>query len=158
MKTKTLLFLCLLLGIGLTKLSAQASPPPDNKNGTGAVVTKLANIGWWTPVYCDGVQVDLIEGMGDGQYIDHYKDGVDQRQNLVSWSGVGTSDWTGETFTFSEQDNNFYSDKLDTWVIKVNTHVKGSKSSLYNISFLWTLDGNTWVVSVKNATCTGNTR
>jgi hypothetical protein len=43
-------------------------------------------------------------------------------------------------------------------VMMVNTHVHGDKGSLYNISFILSWDGNGWVVNVKNATCTGNTK
>lgn len=153
MKTKTFLLLCLFLGMGLTQLSAQ-----NGKNSTGSVAYDYSNLGWWTPIYCDGVQVDVIKGMGDVHIIDHYNDGNWQREFLVSWSGVGTSMRTGETFTFKEQDKNFFSKKLDTWVITVKTHIQGDKGSLYNVSFILIWDGNNWSLNLVNATCTGNAK
>ena len=66
MKTKTLFILCLFLGIGMTKLSAQ----PTNPTGNGTIVTKDVS-GWSTGVFCDGVQVAkklgvnyIVEGSG----------------------------------------------------------------------------------------------
>jgi hypothetical protein len=155
MKTKTFLLLCLFLGIGLTQLSAQ----PDNKKGTGSVVSG-GQWGWWTPIYCNGVIVDELEGIGDIHVVDHYKNGVWQWETMSYKNGIGTSDWTDETFTFTELDKTFYSNKLNNWEWTCNTHVKGDKGSLYNLSFvfIWNTDINDWSMSVKNATCTGNSK
>jgi len=53
MKTKTFLLICLLLGIGLTQLSAQ-----NGKDGTGTNKYDLTLYNWFLPVYCEGVLVD----------------------------------------------------------------------------------------------------
>ena len=154
MKTKTFVLLCLFLGIGLTQLSAQ-----NGKNGSGTVHFDIPNWGWWTPIYCNGVQVDLMEGVGDAHGIDHYKDGVWQWEKLSYTNGVGISDWTGETFKFTELDKTFYSKSEGTYKWTVDTHVKGDKGSLYNMTFIWLWDDvNGWSMSVQNASCTGNAK
>lgn len=55
MKTMTFLLSCLLLGIGLTQLSAQ-----NGKNGSGNVKDGGTFHDWRYPVYCDGVLSDWI--------------------------------------------------------------------------------------------------
>ena len=46
MKTKTLIMVCLLLGVGLTQLSAQ-----NGQNGTGAISYYDGWIDYYIPVY-----------------------------------------------------------------------------------------------------------
>jgi hypothetical protein len=148
MKTKTFLLLCLFLGIGLTQLSAQ-----NGKNGTGTDISDYPNEYWYTEVYCDGVQVDFIEGTGDVRIINQWVDGVWQWQ-IASCSGVGTSDWTGETFTFKERVHFYYNNNKGG--VRIDDHVQGDKGSLYNMTFI--INTNDWTMSVKNASCTGNTK
>jgi hypothetical protein len=152
MKTKTFLFLCFFLSIGLTQLSAQ----PANNNGTGSVAYDQ-QIGWSTGVFCDGVQVDCMYGTGEAHVVDHYKDGVIQWEIINSFSGVGTSCFTSEKFTFKEVDK-IWNPKQGEW--DVNTHIKGDKGALYNISFVLQMDDQGNIISdvIKNATCTGNTK
>jgi hypothetical protein len=151
MKTKTFLILCFFISIGLTQLSAQ----PSNKNGTGSVVSDFV-MGWGTPVYCDGVQVDCMYGSGDAHVVDHFTNNVGDWE-IATLTGTATSCWTGETFTFKELDQVFVR-KPGEW--DVSTHIKGDKGSLYYISIVVTFDENGNITSwgVKNATCTGNTK
>lgn len=55
MKTKTFLLLCLFLGMGLTQLSSQ-----NGKNGSGTTKSEIAVENWTFPVFCDGVEADLV--------------------------------------------------------------------------------------------------
>jgi hypothetical protein len=154
MKTKTLLLLCLFLGIGLTQLSAQ------NGKNHSYNVTADAVWGWYTPVYCHGVLVDELEGTGDAHFVDHYVNGVWQWEHIYYKNGVGTSDWTGETFKFTELDKFFYSKRIDNYEWTCDTHVKGDKGSLYNVTFIMLYLGydDAWSTSVQNASCTGNAK
>jgi hypothetical protein len=73
MKTKTFLLLCLILGNGLTQLSAQ-----NGKNGTGSVVTLETWDNYSIPVCnSDGEIIDNLAGPVTCHYVRHYnKDGV----------------------------------------------------------------------------------
>jgi len=97
MKTKTCLLLCLLIGIGLTQLSAQ----------TKTVVTKGSGEGVWElPVYCieNGQEVDrVVMGIYLFQSQVHYIDGI------PVWGGGKMfgecySKKTDEVFTYKEID------------------------------------------------------
>ncbi len=151
MKTKTFLLLSLLLGIGLTQLSAQ-----NNQNGTGTDVWYLNNaIGWGCPVYCDGVEVDYLWGIGSANVIDHFQFGIWQWET-IEIKGIGRN-LAGDKFSFSEQDKFYYSHKLGdyTWTSHDNIKARGEHNTLYNISLIINYyDPNFYVV--KNATCTGN--
>lgn len=147
MKTKTLIMVCLLIGIGLTQLSAQNS----NSGGTKSISWYYTDLGWYTGVYCDGVMIDYITGSGDAHVIDHYKNWV-WLWETISFSGTGKSLWTGEAFTFSELDKIYLPKEGAT---TCTTHVKGDKCALYNLYFVFYDDGTT---IVKQAICTGNTK
>jgi len=151
MKTKTLLLICLFLGIGLTQLSAQ-----NSQNGTGTDVWYIDNaIGWGCPVYCNGKEVDYLWGIGSAHVIDHFKAGVWQWET-IEIKGIGRNE-AGDKFSFSEQDKFYYSHLLGdyTWTCHDNIKARGEHNTLYNISLIINFyDANIFVV--KNATCTGN--
>lgn len=111
MKTKTILLLCLFLGIGLTQLSAQdwPPPPPDNKNHTGSVVTLEPIEGYSVPVFSsDGQLIDWLAGNITAHYVRHYKNGVwiseiaDFYGEIVS-VGLDFESGTGEIFSVKDQ-------------------------------------------------------
>jgi hypothetical protein len=150
MKTKTFLLTCLLLGFGLNHLSAQ-----NATNGTGSDVVTVARVGWGCPVYCDGVNVDYLWGVGEAHFIDHFIDGVWQWETIII-KGIGRNA-AGEKFSFSEQDKIFYSHKLGDYSYTAHDNIKarGEHNTLYNISLIINpYDVN--IFEVKNATCTGN--
>ena len=63
MKTKSILLLCLFLGIGINQLSAQNS----NSTGTYTIQGRWTTA-YWSPVYCGDTEVDILEG---GEIIVH---------------------------------------------------------------------------------------
>ena len=71
MKTKTLLLICLFMGIGLTRLSAQL--PPVIPDGTKSVVWSFTSH-WEEYVSCNGVE-DVLEGDVTFYETDLFKDG-----------------------------------------------------------------------------------
>lgn len=97
MKTKTLLLVCLFMGIGLTQLSAQ-----NGKNGSGIFKQDLAlenNFGWTMPVYCDGVVVDQVTC--PVLYVEvtyHYINGVESWSSNKITNLILTSITTGEVY------------------------------------------------------------
>jgi len=74
MKTKTLLLICLLSGIGMTQLSAQW-PTPANGN-TGTVSFYEAWDGYYCAVYVDGILVDELAGSVQIHNVLFFKDQV----------------------------------------------------------------------------------
>jgi len=143
MKTKTLLCLCLFLGIGLTQLSAQ-----NDKNGTGSVVYYHLSE-FYTDIWCNGVFVDWIVGEGTGHVVDHYKNNVLQ-WSVFTYSGTATG-LNGDIYTFREIDK-FYVPKQGVWTC--HTHLKADNKAIYNLDLV--INMTDWTVIVKQASCTGN--
>jgi hypothetical protein len=144
MKTKTVFILCLLMGLGVTRISAQNS----NSDGTYSL-SWTETVGWFAPIYCGGIEIDRIVGFVESHSVQHWKNGVSQWKHYTI-SGQGRSTETDEVFTFCE--HVYLSDKVkveDGWGT-CHTHLKGNYGTVYNISLILYLD-RTW--EVKNATC-----
>jgi hypothetical protein len=127
MKTKAFLFLCLLLGIGLTQLSAQ------NKKGTGSVVTlETFDVGLFSePVFSsDGQVIDWLNGPITAHYVRHYKNGV-WVSEIAHFYGELVSDATGEVFSID--------DHYKTRDVGVNGDehyiAKGNRGTILNIFY-----------------------
>lgn len=92
MKTRTFLFICLLMGICLAQLYAQ-----NGKKGSGTI-SHVEEYGPWTvPVWCDGVISDYITC--DNLIVkitEHYLNGelawVTQKVETREWSSVNTNE------------------------------------------------------------------
>jgi hypothetical protein len=104
MKTKTLLLLCLFLGIGLTQLSAQ-------KNAKGTYSEKIAVVweSYWMPIVCNGDFVDWLFGTVTVNCEYHYENGVAAWLNYHTVGEAVSTDYgdivgTGEVFTIKEND------------------------------------------------------
>jgi hypothetical protein len=98
MKTKTLLSLCLFLGIAATQLSAQ------NTKSTGWVISKETfEAGMFSePIFSsDGKVIDWLNGPVTAQYARYYKDGV-WLIELAHFYGDLVSDATGEVFRIND--------------------------------------------------------
>ena len=143
MKTKTLIMVCLLTGIGITQLSAQ----PNGINGTGADAYWMTG-GVYASVAFNGQWVDYIEGDIEWHVVDHYKNGVWQWA-IQEGKGVLQSEITGEIFTVSELDK-IWNPFPGQWT--VNTYLKGDQGNHYMISLLF--DGADWYVTKYG--CPGN--
>jgi hypothetical protein len=104
MKTKTFLFLCLLLGMATTRLFSQ--------NKTEQVMIKDAE--YHTYVFCDGVLVDFLQGTARLHMVSHLLDGnwqweIDQYKGEAISVGIDDGNGnliggTGEVFRVSEID------------------------------------------------------
>lgn len=94
MKTKTLLLLCLFLGIGLTQLSAQ-----NGNNGTGTLKEVQTITAWSIPVFCGGTLSDMLyfPSLTITAKI-HFKDGVGLRGSNNVETTQGTLLSTGEVY------------------------------------------------------------
>jgi hypothetical protein len=152
MKRKTFLLLWLLLGIGFNLLSAQ-----NGKNGTGAVVVK--NIDWpgyWCPVYCNGVQVDLLTGNVTFHMEVTYKNGVATSANQQVHGEVTSSYPPYEVFKLNELDHVGH---LST-VTKFHNNFVGNMGSHYIGFFIWdfTNDPNMENIISTKAVCPGENK
>jgi hypothetical protein len=134
MKTKTLLLLCLLSGIGLTQLSAQ-----NGKNGTGSTSEFDVWDAYWIPVFSpDGNQIDLLEGWATMHNVFYYKDGVWlwRRQQFSGEAvsvGIDRISGTGEVFRIMDT----FTGDVTTSGVSGGGHVnaKGDKGSHYIIFY-----------------------
>ena len=134
MKTKTYLLVCLLMGIGLTQLSAQKKSIDRSWPW------------WWEeelvgyfPITCDGVDADWLECYGKSHIVDHVLNyECVWRIFQVNWTA--TSVVTGEVFHAQEQDkltltsweNQEYA---GTW----RGNLVGNKGSVYQITIAITV-------------------
>ena len=117
MKTKTLILLCLLLGIGFTQLSAQS-------------VSYYMEWDYWTPIYCDGVQVDYVTGTATAHVVEHYTDGELVWLKMHSYGEV-TSE-SGEVFTLHNDQT-----KEDLTEVTWHFNLDGENGTHYIGSFYW---------------------
>jgi hypothetical protein len=139
MKTKTFLLLCLFLGI-LTQISAQN---PKGNNQTGSWSEYWTNT-YTEPVYCDGVQADLLDISVTVHHVGHFLKGIWVWCKTES-SGEAVSETTGEVFSIKQidkQDNNIQTD--GTWLFVDVFHyvIKGSKGTQYigTLTVDWTMN------------------
>ncbi len=129
MKTKTLLLICLFLGIGLTQLSAQ-----NGKNGTGTIVydffVTLPNMAEF-PVTCNGVLIDDVTATDFYLPVSaHFKEGQLIWMKMKVTNLVLKSTFTGELFVITgireKQD-------LVNMIDEVHYNLSGSSGSRYII-------------------------
>jgi hypothetical protein len=144
MKTKVFFMLCLLLGIGLTKLSAQ-----NGKDITGSVAYSYPNIGFVSEIWCDGVFVDYIQGAATAHIVDHYKNNLWQWE-VLHFSGTATG-LNGAIYTFSELDK-WFVPKPDVWT--GHTLIKANNKAIYHVAYI--INTNDWTAVIKVESCTGN--
>lgn len=140
MKTKSIVIsLCLLMGFAIMKVSAQDK---DTKTVQGWFQST-----YYSPVYCDGVMVDYLEGgVLRVHYVVHYKDGM-YKWETDQLKGSVTSQ-TGEVFDIKEIDKTYFTDH---WYVTWTYHLKGDRGSFY----IGTLTYSYWTgeITVGNTLC-----
>jgi hypothetical protein len=120
MKTKGLLvFLCLFVGAGLTSLYGQNYTP----NG----LSRWVEIGWGTPVFCDGQMIDYVGGVVKLHVVKHFDKDGNYVWEVYQSKGEATSYWTGEKFNYKETGIFFLSNMTNAW----KYHLKGESGSHY---------------------------
>jgi hypothetical protein len=98
MKAKAFLLLCLILGIGLTQISAQVPPVTD---GTRSLVWSAVYQDAGFQVTCDNVNFDILVGDITVKETDLFKDGIIIRGE-AQFRGELTSQNSGEVFTLRD--------------------------------------------------------
>jgi hypothetical protein len=147
MKTKTFFFICLLLGIGVTQLSAQKWP-----KGSHNIPTFWTYYDVWR-IDCDGVTVDKLEGelrYHLSQFVIPGENGGDPTVvwDIAKFSGTLTSIYEPyEVFTVQEVD------KANRPLATYTYHgiYKGNQGHSYNV---WGhLDYSTWEWVIDKSIC-----
>jgi hypothetical protein len=141
MKTKTLLMICLLAGIGLMKVSAQ-----DTR--TYPFVVPIEGNDFELSIICDGVQVDVLNfpAYYDLRIREHYKNSefkwFKAQLNNVQY----TSKLTGEVFHAQDIENQ-YERGLFLWHMNLN----GNMGNHYNIKMVF--ETTNWEMVYSHSTC-----
>jgi hypothetical protein len=147
MKTKTLILLCLLLGMTLIQLSAQTKSivsydtynrPPDEA--------------FWIPVVCDGEYIDWLWATDYTiKNLVHFKDGNDEWFHS-RWTEIKlTSESTGEVFTPHGGEKGDTDRSSGNYVIETKVNLKGSMGSQYVLHYSLTF--GTWEFEVNTSNC-----
>ena len=148
MKTKTLFILCLLLGMGLTHLSAQKGQDGTNGSFSEHFVSTFA-----IPVYCDGVQVDFLNSELDWHHIGHFHKGVWLWCYFhLSGEAESTSE-SHEVFDvklIGEQENNIAPDGNWLWDSDLHVNLRGNMGHHYIATFRMDYTG---IIEFKKAIC-----
>ena len=135
-KSVFLVIICLFLGAGLSKLSAQSET------------------GWWsggfiTQVNCDGNILGDVYGTLDFHYVEYYKNG-----EWISWKymakGEAECTFSDEKFTYKEKGKEW--DKIDG-VGSYVAHLKGDQGSRYMMHLTIDYRVSPWVWTFKIANC-----
>lgn len=128
MKTKSLLMIaCFFAGAALMSISAQTN---DTKSDQYWVKTY-----YYTPVFCDGIWIDRVEGELTIHVVDHYKNGKWVWQNLqINCEATGML--SGETFKFHMTEKYSRATRISDWrynmIGDMGSHYIGSLT--YNYS------------------------
>jgi hypothetical protein len=151
MKTKTIFLICLFIGIGFTRLTAQTD------------VYKFYDTGGLMPITCDGNDIELLSYTADFTWLSHSQQGKWKWVKVVACNWTATSS-SGEEFKANEHDpaieildaaGNRIQEK-GTWRIVLN----GNWGSHYRITWAYTItvdpnDPNNllWDFSLLEAKC-----
>ena len=157
MKTKTLIMLCLFLGIGLTQLSAQ-----NGKNGNGTITNDFGWDGYYVAVFSsNGEQIDWLVGSVTVHQLYHFKDGVpvwkkEFYNGEVESVGLDWESGTGEVFLISDHWSTPLTSVPYVWGGHFNA--KGNMGTHYIIFYEYVFDpvtyDETW--SLVKAVSPGN--
>jgi hypothetical protein len=146
MKTKTLLLLCLFLGMVSTQLSAQKWPEGSHNHPIFWTFS-----GEW-PIECDGQLVDILAGELS-THISQFV--IPGEPDIIVWaiiklSGTLISTYSGEVFKVQEVDKVFKplsTPGIYTW----HGIYKGNQGHTYN---LWGgFDTSTWEIYFTKSIC-----
>jgi hypothetical protein len=151
MKTKTFFLICLFLGIGITRLSAQTD------------VYKWADVPGLCPLTCDGVNVEWLNATGTLTWLSHYE--KDKVTGEIKWAWVKAhykwtaTSTTGEVFKATEMDPaiEIYNPVTGDYIKEVGFWhfiAKGNMGSHYNVTYSYSYDqlGN-WTWEFVEAKC-----
>jgi hypothetical protein len=157
MKTKTFLLLCLFLGIGLTRLSAQWDFKFNmNKNGTGTIIIRgeYSFGDYGIPVYCDGQLVDIFIGSATFRGVHRFKNWVYQGANDEYYGADLHSSYSDEVFKFIEKDHTIditmvEGDPMPYGTSRVNYNIIGNEGHHYIGTLIWDIHSQTFTSVIR---------
>lgn len=143
MKTKTLLFVCLFLGIGLTQLSAQ-----NGKNGNGSTSEFFVWDGAYIdiPKECGSQEYDRCYGTVNLHVVYFYVNGVSVAENCW-YRGEVTNPRTKEVFELKDIYKSVYLDEggYGHW------NLKGNLGNHYIIFYFYDWESGSY--TIEKAIC-----
>jgi hypothetical protein len=144
MKTKAFILACLLIGIGLTNLSAQ-------NNRIGSFVIR-GPIEYWTVAECQGVIVDYIQGVIECHWVFHVNYDTGEIEWFIGSAHGKATGLSGETFRVMEMDQ-FLGPNVNIAEMTSTAHInlKGDRGHHYILSGVLDLRSNTY--SFDKAIC-----
>lgn len=125
MKTKTIILICLLLGIGLVELSAQTK--------TVVLEGSVPN-GYFLPIICNGTNVDYLVGDFSYHVELHYVNGIPIWQQGQARGELTSS--AGEVFKLKETDKKH---NCNGCSMTLNYNLIGNKGNHYIGTLIWDL-------------------
>lgn len=153
MKTKTLLFICLFLGFGLTNLSAQF--PEIGKSGNWSFTFIFDGFSENVPLNCDCNTIDVLVGTVRCHTVYHWSnyDGNPYDWDWVrqQFDGELTSQLTQEVFKVKDilKGEGPYSAGIPA---TGHFNVIGDRGTHYIVNYIWDMNGMAFV----NVKCPGD--
>ena len=151
---KKLIGICFILAvIGLVVSCSKPGDEilPDGKelksDLTRTILYYEPELGYWSPVYCDGIMVDELMGIVEAKIVAHYKDG-ELMWYMYHMNGEVTSGINGEVFAVHEADK-ITSKNGPLYTYHFN--LVGNMGTHYINT--GTLDMNTWTITVGKSVC-----
>jgi len=154
MKTKTFFFICLLLGIGLTRLSAQ--PPDPLPPGVTKTYTWTQEFpDYWAVCYCNGELVDNLTGSGRCGFVVHITDGkLDWYSYHFKGEATGSLN-PNEIFEIRENAQPLYFDENGNPIYQtINLNYRGNQGTHYIGSLSFDFGTGEWIIN--KAVCIEN--
>ena len=139
----------ILLGSAKSEIST-ALQPNENLSSSGSpdrTISHRFQGGYWSPLVCDGVEIDILEGTLDVHCVMHYENGVIAWM-IMRYTGTLTGPKTKEVFEIKEVD---MSDLPKTGIISFHSNIKGSNGS--HIISAGTINTNTWELTWDKSVC-----
>ena len=163
MKTKTLLLLCLFLGIGMTQLSAQNKGGPGNRSYVTKYHSDYPGFYYVMPVTCNGVTDFIkVEDYTITSVFHNVETQYFWEIDNLNYTAVSLK--TGEVFKGVEQDKFVINFDEGNWAGSIGTwrvNLKGDRGSRYIVTYGFSFIPNTipgtpedatwnvWVIDIK---------
>ncbi len=149
--TISLVLMAFLILSGVTKSDfASAAKPNENLLNSGSADRTISHRFsgyYWTPLYCDSVEFDILEGYLDVHCVMHYENGSIVWM-VMRYTGSLTSQKTGEVFEIKEIDK---SDLPQAGIITFHSNIKGDNGT--HIITSGAINMETWGLTINKAIC-----